>query len=154
MDKSKVRSLKLKDSKYCVNNQTLFWRDPSGLLLIFLDEEEAERVMTKFHEGVCGGHHFWKSTAYKILRAGYYLHSLFSDVCTRVRECEKCQRFASKKNLKPLPLKPMKVSAPFQQWDLDFIGEIRPPSSGQHRWILRATDFHEVDRGCTKKESD
>jgi transposase InsO family protein len=24
---------------------------------------------------------------------------------------------------------------------LDFIGEIHPPSSGQHRWILTATDF-------------
>jgi transposase InsO family protein len=33
------------------------------------------------------------------------------------------------------------VSGPFQQWGLDFIGEIHPPSSGQHRWILTATDF-------------
>jgi len=24
---------------------------------------------------------------------------------------------------------------------LDFIGEIHPPSSGQHRWILTATDY-------------
>jgi transposase InsO family protein len=33
------------------------------------------------------------------------------------------------------------VSTPFQQWVLDFIGEIHPPSSGQHRWILTATDY-------------
>jgi transposase InsO family protein len=33
------------------------------------------------------------------------------------------------------------VSGPFQQWRLDFIGEIHPASSGQHRWILTATDF-------------
>jgi hypothetical protein len=46
MDKSKVRSLKLKVVKYCVNNQTLFWRDPSGFLLRCLDEEEAQRVMS------------------------------------------------------------------------------------------------------------
>jgi hypothetical protein len=58
MDKSKVRSLKLKVVKYCVNNQSFFWRDPSGFLLRFLDEEEAQKIMTKFHEGVCGGHHF------------------------------------------------------------------------------------------------
>jgi hypothetical protein len=30
---------------------------------------------------------------------------------------------------------------PFQQWGLDFIGEINPHSSGQHRWILVATDY-------------
>jgi hypothetical protein len=45
------------------------------------------------------------------------------------------------KQLKSLPLKPVVVSAPFQQWGLDFIGEIHPPSSGQHRWILTATDY-------------
>jgi transposase InsO family protein len=33
------------------------------------------------------------------------------------------------------------VLALFQQWGLDFIGEIHPPSSGQHRWILTATDY-------------
>jgi transposase InsO family protein len=31
--------------------------------------------------------------------------------------------------------------APFQQWGLDFIGEIHPTSSGQHKWILTATDY-------------
>jgi transposase InsO family protein len=46
-----------------------------------------------------------------------------------------------KKKLLPLPLKPISVEAPFQQWGLDFIGEIHPPSSGQHRWILTATDY-------------
>jgi len=30
---------------------------------------------------------------------------------------------------------------PFQQWDLDFIGEIVPASSGQHKYILTATDY-------------
>ena len=31
--------------------------------------------------------------------------------------------------------------SPFQQWDLDFIGDINPTSAGQHRWILTATDY-------------
>jgi len=30
---------------------------------------------------------------------------------------------------------------PFQQWGLDFIGEIHPASSAQHKWILIATDY-------------
>jgi len=32
-------------------------------------------------------------------------------------------------------------SAPFQQWGLDFIGEINPHSCGQHKYILTATDY-------------
>jgi hypothetical protein len=46
-----------------------------------------------------------------------------------------------KQQLKSLPLKPTVASTPFQQWGLDFIGEIHPPSSGQHRWIMTATDY-------------
>eukprot|EP00253_Pinus_taeda_P002696 PITA_02696 len=43
--------------------------------------------------------------------------------------------------LKSLALKPIHASGPFQQWGLDFIQEINPHSSGQHKWILVATDY-------------
>jgi transposase InsO family protein len=33
------------------------------------------------------------------------------------------------------------VTGPFQQWGLDFIGEIHPPYSNQHKWIRVATDY-------------
>eukprot|EP00253_Pinus_taeda_P032149 PITA_32149 len=46
-----------------------------------------------------------------------------------------------KKKLLPLPLKPISTEKPFQQWGLDFIGEIHPSTSGQHKWILTATDY-------------
>jgi hypothetical protein len=49
--------------------------------------------------------------------------------------------FEGKRKLLPLPLKPIFIEAPFQQWGLDFIKEIHPPSLGQHRWILTAMDY-------------
>eukprot|EP00253_Pinus_taeda_P003272 PITA_03272 len=55
--------------------------------------------------------------------------------------CDWCQIFEGKQQLKSLPLKPIHASGPFQQWGLDFIGEINPHSSGQHRWILVATNY-------------
>ena len=33
------------------------------------------------------------------------------------------------------------MHAPFQQWGIDFIGEIVNKSSGGHSWILVATDY-------------
>jgi transposase InsO family protein len=90
---------------------------------------------------VCGGHHAWIETAYKILRAGYYWPKLFTDVNRRVRACNLCQLFVGKKTLPTLPLILVKFEAPFQQRCLDFIGEIHPQSSTQHRWILTTTDF-------------
>ena len=49
--------------------------------------------------------------------------------------------FAGKQKLAALPLVPSIVSKPFSQWGLDFIGEIHPTSSNQHRWILTTTDY-------------
>jgi transposase InsO family protein len=40
-----------------------------------------------------------------------------------------------------LPLTPVKTEAPFQQWGLDFIGEIHLHSSAQHKWILTTTNY-------------
>ena len=72
--------------------------------------------------------------------AGYYWPILFSNLFTFVRACDKCQRFIGKQQLKYFPLRPIVVNGPFQQWGLDFIGEIHP-SSGQHKWILVATEY-------------
>lgn len=49
--------------------------------------------------------------------------------------------FLRKKETLPLPLRPISIEKPFQQWGLDFIREIHPPSFGQHKWILTATDY-------------
>eukprot|EP00253_Pinus_taeda_P021012 PITA_21012 len=141
MTRNKARTLKLKATKFCILNSALYWKDPSGVLLNFLVEKEAKQVMVDCHQGDCGGHLFWKSTTNKILRAGYYWPTLFADVYKMVKHCHKCQIFEGKRKLRPVPLKPIEVSALFQQWELDFIGRIHPASSRQHKWILIATDY-------------
>ena len=71
----------------------------------------------------------------------FYWPTLFSDVYKEVSTCHQCQIFEGKRKLLSFPLKPISVEAPFQQWGLDFIGEINPTSSGQHKWILTATYY-------------
>jgi ribonuclease HI len=153
---AKCRTLKLHAVKYCISENQLYWKDPLGFLLVCLVESETPRVIEEFHEGICGGHHAWRATAYKILRAGYYWPKLFSDVNAKVRACYSCQIFAGKQKLPALPLVPVKTEAPFQQWGLDFIGEINPHSSAQHKWILTATDYFTkwVEAIPTKRATD
>eukprot|EP00253_Pinus_taeda_P013023 PITA_13023 len=139
--RNRSRTLKLKAAKFCILDSALFWKDPGGMLLNCLVEDEAQRVVEDFHRGDCGGHLFWKTTENKILRAGYYWPSLFSDVYKAVKNCHKYQIFQGKQKLQRLPLKPIEISAPFQWWGLDFIGEIHLASSGQRRWILTAMDY-------------
>eukprot|EP00253_Pinus_taeda_P003813 PITA_03813 len=141
MTRNKARTLKLKAAKFCILNSALYWKDLGGILLNCLVEKEAKKVMEDCHQGDCGGHLFWKSTANKILRAGYYWQTLFVDVYKMVKSCHKCHIFEGKQKLQPLPLKPIEVSAHFQQWGLDFIGEIHPASSDQHKWILTVTNY-------------
>ena len=104
-------------------------------------ENEAQQTMKEFHQGVCGVHHSCKVTAKNILRDDFYCPSIFSDIYKEITNFHQCKIFDGKIKLTPLPLDPISVEEPFQQWGLDFIGEINPNSFGQHRWILIATDY-------------
>jgi hypothetical protein len=78
---------------------------------------------------------------HKILRVGFYWPNIFVGVYKEVSSCHECKIFDGKRKMQPLPLKPISVKAPFMQWGMDFIGEIHPPSSNQHIWILTTTDY-------------
>eukprot|EP00253_Pinus_taeda_P021856 PITA_21856 len=141
LSRTKKRLLKMKVSKFCIVNDALFWKNHEGISLNFLTKDETDKVLKEFYAGDCGGHLYWKSTADKILRVGFYWPTLFANVKKFVTACHKFQIFEGKKKLLPRPLKPIPTEIPFQQWGLDFIGEIHPSSSGQHKWILTATDY-------------
>ena len=93
LSKTRARSVKLKDAKFCILNQYLYWKDPGRVLLNCLLENESQHTIKEFHKGDCGGHHSWKVTANKILRAGYYWPTLFSDVYKETSKCHQCQIF-------------------------------------------------------------
>eukprot|EP00253_Pinus_taeda_P006884 PITA_06884 len=141
LKKAKARFVKLKSLGYFIFDINLFWKDTRGILLNCLLEEEAEKVIEECHKGDCGGHHYWKATTNKILRAGYFWPTMFKYIYKRIVACHECQIFEGRSKLVPLPLVPIYVEAPFQQWGLDIIGETHPSSSGQHRWILTVTDY-------------
>ena len=124
---------------------TCYEHDNSSVLLNCLVEDEAKQVMDDFHRGDCGGHLFWKTIAKKVLREGYYWLTLFLVLYKTVTSYHECQVFQGKRKLLPLLLKLIVVNVPFQQWGLNFIGEINPTSSAQHRWILTTTDYVTVE---------
>jgi hypothetical protein len=109
-----VRDLKLKEIKYCLIDQVFYWKDPLGVLLRCLGPREAQKAIADFHDSSCGVHHFWRTTPYKILKAGKFWPNLFTHICVKVRACVKSQNFVGKQQLKYFPLKPVMVSRPFQ----------------------------------------
>ena len=110
----KCRALRLKETKYCLTNDGLGWRNPDGLILRCVDELESKRLTVEFHAGFCGGHFAARTTAHKILRAGYYWPNLFPDVqmcislskvalVSVVHREAKDESFALKTNSSPSP---------------------------------------------------
>jgi transposase InsO family protein len=151
----KRRALRLKAMKYCLTKSGLGWKDPDGVLLRCVNQEEAEKLLKELRSGFCGGHFAARTTTHKILRVGYYWSTLFSDTHRYVRSCQPCQYFTGKPRPPAQPLKPIVVEAHFQQWGMDFIGEFKNNSSNGYRWILTATDYFTrwVESIPTKKES-
>ena len=58
--------------KFCIIENGLFWKDHGGILLNCFLKEEADKVLEEFHAGNCGGHLYWNTNTYKILRASSY----------------------------------------------------------------------------------
>jgi len=97
--------------------------------------------MTDLHDGLAGGHYSGDTTAHKILRVDHYWPTLFKDAHAHVRKCDICQRCSGRQPKAAAPLKPVMITEPFEQWGLDIIGEIKPNSSLQHKYILTTTDY-------------
>ena len=78
LNKNEYRWLKLKDLKYVLIYQVLYWKDLGCIFLKRLDKSEFEVVTAELHGGACGGHKYWKETTFNILRDGYYWSTLFT----------------------------------------------------------------------------
>jgi hypothetical protein len=133
--------LKLKEVKFCILDNSLYWKDLEGIFLSYLLEDDVKWAIQEVYKGDCGEHHYWKTTTHKISREGYYWPTIFTDVYKEVSICHECHIFYGRRKLQPLQLKLISIEAPFMQWGLDFVGEINPPSSVQQKWILMATEY-------------
>ena len=67
--------------------------------------------------------------------------TLFKDAHAHVRKCDIFQRCSGRQAKAVGPLNPVMIIEPFEQWGLDIIGEIKPNSSLQHKYILTESDY-------------
>jgi len=135
------RAIRLKEKNFIIVDDVLFRRNYDLILLRCLEKPEAQKVLQELHDGPAGGHFGADTTTHKIIHAGYYWPTLFRDAHEYVRKCQSCQTSSGRQRKSAFPLQPVNIEQPFEQWGLDIIGEITPPSSKQHKYILTATDY-------------
>ena len=66
---------------------------------------------------------------------------MMADCFRYYKGCEECQRFGNVQLVPDALLHPIIKPWPFRGWGMDFIGQINPPSSKGHRFVLDATDY-------------
>eukprot|EP00253_Pinus_taeda_P005717 PITA_05717 len=103
-------------------------------------EEEVFDILLTCHDGPCGGHFTTKRSAFKIIQAGYYWHTLHQDVRRYISQCDRCQRMGKPTPRNEMPLQPQVTFEPFEKWGMDFVGPVNPPSK-KKSYIIVCTDY-------------
>ncbi|XP_027337420.1 uncharacterized protein LOC113851140 [Abrus precatorius] len=79
-------------AKYTILDKELYKRGISTPILKCLDEDQANYVMRKIYEGICGTHSGGRTMAVKVLRTGYFWPTLSKDCSIFVKKSIPCQQ--------------------------------------------------------------
>ncbi|KAL2226629.1 UNVERIFIED_CONTAM: Gag-Pol polyprotein [Sesamum indicum] len=74
------------------------------------------------------------------MRQGYFWPTLVKDSKDLVRKCESCQKYAFLIHQPAIPMEPIKIACPFDQWGIDIVGPF-PPAQAQKKFIIVAVEY-------------
>jgi hypothetical protein len=135
------RKLRYKAIKFVLLDDQLYYKSIDGVLLECLNQEEAKKMMSEVHEGLCGAHQSAYRMKWIIRRTGYFWPTMLEDCFEYYKGCQECQRFGNIQRVPASAMNPIIKPWPFRGWGIDLIGQIYPPSSKGHKFILLATDY-------------
>ena len=89
-NKNKAKNLRIRAARYALISYHLYHKSFTGPYLRCLNSEDAQRLLEKIHEGVCGNHSDGRSLAHKALTIGYYWPYMMTEAREYVKKCNKC----------------------------------------------------------------
>ena len=72
---------------------------------------------------------------------GILLAYILEDCFKYYKGCQAYQRFGKIQMVPASVMNPIIKPLPFRGWGMDTIGQINPPSSKGHQWVLAVTDY-------------
>ena len=139
-DRTEARKIQIRVARFVIIDDVLYRRGYSLPHLRCASSEEANYVLRKIHEGICGNHVGARSLVGKALKAGYYWLTLQKDAHDLVRACDKCQCFANVQMRPGETMTPITSPWPFAQWGIDIMGPF-PLGKKQLRFLIIAIDY-------------
>ena len=131
-----------KSTSYTLIGGVLYKKRRDEVLRRCIFQSEVDVTLEGCHLDSCGGHFAGDNTAWKALMAGYWWPTMFSNAHQFVRRCNPCQQIGCSTGTFAMPLVQILAQAPFEKWDIDFVGPNAPPSqNGLKRYILVATNY-------------
>ena len=123
-------------TKYVLLYDQLYYKTIDGVLLKCLNQEEAKVLMGELHEGICGVHQLAYKMKWIIRRTGHFWPTILKDCFEYYKGCQDCQCFGNVQRSPALAMNPIIKPWSFRGWRIDLIGQIFPPSSKGHKFIL------------------
>jgi hypothetical protein len=135
------RKLRYKAIQFVLLDEHFYYKSMDGALLQCLGKEEAKRMMSEVHDGLCGAHQSAYRMKWVIWKTGYYWPTMLEDCFEYYKGCQDCQKFGNIQRVPASALNPIIKPCPFRGWGRDLIGQINPPSSKGHKFVLLAADY-------------
>ncbi|KAK2354765.1 hypothetical protein QL285_092243 [Trifolium repens] len=135
------RKTKYRALSYVIFENDLFKKTSEGILLKCLSEAEAYIAISEVHSGTCGSHQAGHRIKWLLFRQGLYWPSMLKDCIEYAKGCQECQRHSGIQHVPASELHSIIKPWPFRGWALDLIGEIKPASSKNQRYILVGIDY-------------
>jgi hypothetical protein len=134
------KKLRFKAIKFVLLDGRLYYKSLDGVLLQCLGQE-AKRMMSEVHDGLCGAHQSSYRMKWVIRQTGCYWPTTLEDCFEYYKGCQDCQKFENIQRVPATSLNPIIKPWPFRGWGIDLIGQINPSSSKGHKFVLLATDY-------------
>jgi ribonuclease HI len=135
------RKLRYKAIKFVLLDQRLYYKSLDEVFLQCLGQEEAKKMMSEVHDGQCGAHQSAYRMKWVIRHTRCYWPTMLEDWFEYYKGCQDCQKFGNIQRVPASALNPIIKPWPFRGWGIDLIGQINPPSSKGHKFVLLATDY-------------
>jgi len=135
------RKTKYKVVNYVTLGDELYKKSMDEVILICLGESKAYIALAETHEGICGSHQAGEKMKWSLFRQGYYWPTILKDCINYTKSCEECQKHGPIQQVPANELHSITKPCPFRGWTLDLIGQIHPPSSKGHKYILVVVDY-------------
>jgi hypothetical protein len=124
---------------YLVKNGILYRKNRYNLNipLRVISLQDKDVFLYNFHSSPLGGHFGIRKTLENI-KEKYYWPNMAEDIKQYIESCEVCQKMGKPK--RDQTVIPIKVTGPFDQIGIDFVGPLKVSSKG-NRYIIVATDY-------------